>query len=47
MDEDKKNAIIVSLNDDNSEIVELADTLNYQTFKIFIQVRRGLTPAFL
>jgi len=39
MNEDKKNAIIVSLNDDNTEIVELADTLNYQTLKIFIQHR--------
>ena len=39
MGEDKKNAIIVSLNDENSEIIELADTLNYNVLETFIQHR--------
>ena len=39
MNQDKKNAIIVSLNNDVSETIELADTLNYQVVETFIQHR--------
>jgi len=39
MNQDKKNAIIVSLNNDVSETIELADTLNYQVIETFIQHR--------
>ena len=35
----KKNAIVISLNDDVSEIVQLADALNYLVIKKFIQKR--------
>jgi GTP-binding protein HflX len=35
------NAIIISLNDDVSEIVELADSLNYKVFKTFFQRREN------
>ena len=39
MNQDKKNAIIVSLNNDVSETTELADTLNYKVVETFIQHR--------
>ena len=39
MIQDKKNAIIVSLNNDVSETTELADTLNYHVAETFIQHR--------
>jgi len=39
MIQDKKNAIIVSLNNDLSETTELADTLNYKVVEKFIQHR--------
>jgi GTP-binding protein HflX len=35
------NALIISLNDDVSEIVELADSLNYKVVKIFFQRREN------
>lgn len=35
------NAIVISLNDDVSEIVELADSLNYKVVKIFFQRREN------
>jgi len=40
MNENKKNAVIVSITDDNSEIIELANTLDYTSEKIFIQHRQ-------
>ncbi|MCK4415813.1 MAG: GTPase HflX, partial [Thermoplasmatales archaeon] len=40
MNNHKKNAIIVSLNDDISEISELADSLGYNVVKEFIQHRK-------
>ncbi len=40
MNNHKKNAIIVSLNDDISEINELADSLGYNVVKEFIQHRK-------
>ncbi len=40
MDNHKKNAIIVSLKDDISEISELADSLGYNVVKEFIQHRK-------
>lgn len=39
MNENKKNAIVVSLNDDVSEIVQLADSLGYEIIKTFVQHR--------
>ena len=35
----KKNSIVISLNDDTSEIIDLADSLGYKTVKTFIQRR--------
>lgn len=35
------NAIIISLNDDVSEIIELADSLNYKVVKTFFQRREN------
>jgi len=40
MNEDKKNAVIISITDDTSEIIELANTLDYNSEKIFIQHRQ-------
>jgi len=40
MNNHEKNAIIVSLNDDISEISELADSLDYNVIKEFIQHRK-------
>ena len=37
MNENKKNAIVVSLNEDVSEIVQLAGSLGYEIIKTFIQ----------
>jgi len=39
MNENKKNAIVVSLNDDVSEIAQLADSLDYKIVRTFIQHR--------
>ena len=41
MNDTNKSAIIVSLNDDVSEIVELADSLNYIVVKTFFQRREN------
>ena len=41
MIENQKNAIVVSLNDDVSEIVQLADSLGYRVVKTFIQRRKS------
>ena len=40
MNEQKKNAIVVSLNDDVSEIEQLAESLDYNIVEIFIQHRK-------
>jgi GTP-binding protein HflX len=40
MNENKKNAVIVSLNNNISEIVQLADSLGYGIVKTFIQRRK-------
>jgi len=40
MNENQKNAIVVSLNDDVSEILQLAESLGYKVFKTFIQRRK-------
>jgi len=37
MNEDKKNAVVVSLNEDVSEIVQLAGSLGYEIIKTFVQ----------
>ena len=37
----KKNLIIISLNEDISEIIDLADSLNYKTIETFIQKRNN------
>jgi len=37
MNENKKNAVVVSLNEDVSEIVQLADSLGYEIIKTFVQ----------
>ena len=41
MNENQKNAIVISLNDDVSEIVQLADSLGYRVVKTFIQRRKS------
>ena len=41
MNSEKKNAIVVSLNDDVSEIVELADSLDYTVVESFFQHRQN------
>jgi len=41
MNENQKNAIVVSLNDDVSEIIQLAESLNYKVTKTFIQHRKN------
>ncbi len=40
MSENKKKAIVVSLNDDVSEIVQLADSFEYEIIKTYIQHRK-------
>ena len=37
MNEDKKNAVVISLNEDVSEIVQLAGSLGYEIIKTFVQ----------
>ncbi len=41
MNTKKKNAILISLDDSTSEIVQLADTLGYAVLKEFIQHREN------
>ena len=43
MKENQKNAVVVSLNEDVSEIVELADSLGYKTVQMFFQRREPRT----
>ena len=40
MNVEQKNAIVISLNNNTSEIVQLADTLEYNVVKEFIQQRK-------
>jgi hypothetical protein len=38
---DKKNAVVISLNDDVSEIIDLAGYIDYNVVKSFIQHRES------
>jgi 50S ribosomal subunit-associated GTPase HflX len=40
MNDEQKNAVIVSLDNNVSELMQLADTLDYVVVKIFIQERK-------
>ena len=40
MEKEKKNAVVVSLNDDVSEIKQLAESLDHNIIEIFIQNRK-------